>query len=55
MERDIAFLMETMKLGYQDTYQMPYSRRQRLVEWKEDQLKEQARAQQEAESRARRR
>lgn len=31
----MAYLIEGMNLGYDDFYQMPYSRRQRLIEWKQ--------------------
>jgi hypothetical protein len=35
MEEEMAYLIEGMGLGYDDLMRMPYSRRQRLVEWKE--------------------
>jgi hypothetical protein len=41
MEEEIAALMDAMSLGYDDVYRMPYSRRQRLIQWKEDQVRKQ--------------
>lgn len=32
--------MENMGVGYSDIYEMPYGRRQRLVKWKNDRIKE---------------
>lgn len=47
--------METMGAQYDDIYKMPYSRRQRLVEWKVERMREADKAQQEARARSSRR
>lgn len=55
MEEEIAFLVESMRgLGYREVYEMPYSRRKRLVVFKEERIREQIKAQKEAASRSRR-
>jgi hypothetical protein len=53
MEEEIAFLIEAMRLNYQDIYDMPYSRRQRLILWKEQRMREQQIAQERAAKRSR--
>lgn len=32
--------MENMRAGYEDVYNMPYGRRQRLVKWKQERIQE---------------
>jgi hypothetical protein len=41
MEEEIAYLSEGMGQDYNDLMRLPYSRRQRLVEWKEGRDREQ--------------
>lgn len=39
-EEEVAFLIQTMRMGYEDIYRMPYSRRQRLINWKQERERE---------------
>lgn len=52
-EEEIAFLIKSLNMAYRDIYEMPYSRRQRLLEWQSERIREQQKSQQEAESRMR--
>jgi hypothetical protein len=49
----VAFLVDSLKMSYQDVYQMPYGRRQRLIEWKVEKIQHENKSRQEAESRSR--
>lgn len=43
--------MENMGVGYKDLYEMPYGRRQRLVAWKQERIKDENERQQQSISR----
>jgi len=53
LEEEISFLIKTLYMSYWDIYEMPYGRRQRLVEWQVEKMQEQKKSQQEAENRMR--
>lgn len=53
MEEEIAFLVESMRIQPSEVYSMPYSRRQRLIEWKDERLQEEKRQQEQSASNAR--
>lgn len=40
MEEEIAFLIVTLNMSYQDCYDLPFSRRKRLIEWNQARIDE---------------
>jgi hypothetical protein len=40
MEEEIAFMIDAMKISYRDAIEIPYSRRKRLIERKQDLIKQ---------------
>ena len=54
LEREVFYLMEMMKVGYDDVMAIPWSRRKRLVEKKDDLERKREKAQKQAMQNARR-
>jgi len=40
LEEEIAWMIDTMRLSYRDVIEIPYSRRKRLIEWKQERIRQ---------------